>query len=41
MSENKYLIEVQDKKIILSTLWILVMLSIKSADIIGLPAMEG
>jgi len=35
MPENKYLIEVQDKKIILSTLWILVMLSIKSADIIG------
>ena len=34
-SNNKQLIEVQDKKIILSTLWIVVMLSIKSADIIG------
>jgi hypothetical protein len=33
--ENKKLIEVQDKKIILSTLWIVVMFSIKSADIIG------
>jgi hypothetical protein len=32
---NKKLIEVQDKKVILSTLWIVVMLSIKSADIIG------
>jgi hypothetical protein len=35
MSESKQLIEVQDKRIILSTLWIIVILSIKSADIIG------
>jgi hypothetical protein len=35
MSESKKLIEVQDRRIILSTLWILVMLCIKSADIIG------
>lgn len=34
-TKNKRLIEVQDKKIILSTLWIIVMLCIKSADIIG------
>jgi hypothetical protein len=35
MSDSRKLIEVQDRKIILSTLWITVMLSIKSADIIG------
>jgi hypothetical protein len=35
MSENEKLIQVQDKRIILSTLWIVVMLCIKSADIIG------
>jgi hypothetical protein len=35
MSDNERLIEVQDKKIILSTLWIFVMFSIAYADIIG------
>jgi hypothetical protein len=35
MSENRQLIEVRDKKIILSTLWIVVMFSITFADIIG------
>jgi hypothetical protein len=35
MSENKPLIEVQDKKIILSTLWVFVMFNIAFADIIG------
>jgi hypothetical protein len=35
VSENKKLIEIRDRRIILSTLWIVVMLCIKSADIIG------
>ncbi len=35
MSENKPLIEVQDKKVILSTLWIFVMFNMAFADIIG------
>lgn len=35
MSENKPLIAVQDKRIILSTLWIVVMFCITFADIIG------
>lgn len=35
MSENRQLIEVQDKKIILSTLWVFVVFNIAFADIIG------
>ncbi len=35
MSENKPLIEVQDKKIVLSTLWVFVMFNMTFADIIG------
>jgi hypothetical protein len=35
MSENKPLIEVQDKKIILSILWVFVVFNIAFADIIG------
>ena len=35
MSGKKELIEVKYKQVIISTLWIIVMLSIKSADIIG------
>jgi hypothetical protein len=35
MPENRPLIEVQDKRIILSTLWIFVMFNIAFADLIG------
>ena len=35
MSENRQLIEIQDKKIILSTLWVFVVFNIAFADIIG------
>lgn len=35
MSESRQLIEVQDKKIILSTLWVFVVFNIAFADIIG------
>jgi len=35
MSENRPLIEVQDKKIVLSTLWVFVMFTMAFADIIG------
>ena len=35
MSENQKLIQVRDKKVILSTLWVVVMFSIAFADIIG------
>jgi len=35
MAGNQQLIEVRDKRVILSTLWIIVMISIISADIFG------